>query len=140
MAYSATITKTEEFVDGRRHIHLEIVEADLGTTDEWSWGNAAGEDLPKKGTITHFQSTLATATSTGTTIQPRIGNETGHANDTQGEVTRQASAAAHINDQGLVRYTIPDGQRPAFFVRTTPDAGSDNDVTTIMTIVEGHLP
>lgn len=136
MAYAATVTVTRRTISGRRHYTVEVTETEAAAASEWS--TAQADDLPAIGTITHFQATLTAGSAA--TIQPRLGKATGWANDTQGEITRQSTAAAHINDAGLVRYSIPEGTVPRLFGRSTVNAGADNTVVTIIEIVEGHLP
>ena len=138
MAYTATITSVTRVISGRRHIRLVISETEAAAASEWSWGDSSGEDLPAIGTITLYQSTLTAGTAT--TIAPRLGKATGWSDDSQDAVTGPPTAAAYHQDQTIVRFSHDGTARPALYGQSVPDAGADNTISTIIDIVEGHLP
>lgn len=129
LAYTATKTVENANVNGRAYTVWTIVETDVGVTDEWEI------DVPTVGIITLFECVLATATSTGTTVQPEIGSVSAWTDDTLDEVDVQDTAAARINDQTFSAFVAPAGK---LYGRSTPDAGTDNDITTRITIMAGH--
>jgi hypothetical protein len=156
VAYSATVTCTTHTISGRRGMIIQIVEADAAATSEWKTTHTAGTnpvtldgtsglDIPifPVGTITLYQSELVDATSTGTTIAPRMGKASGWTNGTQDEISRQATPAAFFRDTTHVPYAFnpagAGGVKPKIFGKSTVDAGTDNDIITLIHIVEGHV-
>ena len=132
MAYSAVITRTVDWVpktSAVTHIY-EIVETDAGAvSDEYIL-----ENVPVVGTVTLFTATVISGTGPGT-IAPKAGLVTGWSASTQNEVFTR-SAAAHHNDQDVVRYTAKDGK---LYVRSVcSNTTADHVVHTRITIRAGH--
>lgn len=139
MAYAAAITETITYDGGRRTITLEINETEGATTSEFSYGDGDGEYLPPMGTITSYKCDIVSGTAT--TIAPRVGLAAAWSDSTENEVAQAPAASAFYHDETLIRYTTANsGARPALYFRSTPDSGADNTITTIIVIVEGHLP
>ena len=63
-----------------------------------------------------------------------LGNASGFAESTQAHLASFGAAAAHINDQVPVRLNLPDGK---LYIRSTVDAGADNEVSTLLILTEG---
>lgn len=156
MAYAATITWSERRVpndkSGKRHLYLRIAETGAGTSSEWKTSGGSGltvlnergvaesPEIPRSGTITLVQSTLGNGT--GTTIQPAFGKEASFNTDDQTVIAETGSAAAFVHEQSPARYSFdPDAtdDEVILFGRSAVDAGSDNVIETLLTIVEGHV-
>ena len=109
MAYSAVITRTVDWVpktSAVTHIY-EIVETDVDptvTTEEYIL-----ENVPVVGTITLFTATWISGAGSASTLAPKAGLVSGWSASSQNEVFTR-SAAAHHNDQDVVRYTAKDGK------------------------------
>jgi len=129
MAYSfGTPTITSKVrSDGRAEFTVIITETECTATSEWS---VTG--LPSTGTITRYD---AVKTGTATTLQPILSNATAPATTQAGYISAQSTAAASIHDGTSTRYH----NLTTLYGRSRPDDGADNAVTTIFTIVEGHI-
>ena len=133
MAYIATITPEEKRISGRRYLFVTIVEADAAAASEWEI-----ENFPfYSATLIKYQATLVTATSTGTTINPKLGKATGWSSDTQDDIGTNGTTAAYIDDETHIFFTCPLG---SIFGVSQVDAGTDNDVQTLLVFVEGEAP
>ena len=93
---------------------------------------ATVEGVPKFGRIMRVKATLTSGT--GTTIAPEMGNAATWTDSTQAEVLSGPTAAAHIDETQVVRYYSSSG---TLYVRATPDAGTDNAVSTEILIRDG---
>ena len=127
MAYAAAITRTDDTRGTDGYVVFEVAETEAGAATEYIL-----DLVPTEGTITLFTATLTSGT--GTTIAPKAGLATGWSASTQDEVFTR-SAAAHHNAQDVVRYTALNGK---LYIRSVCDAGSDNAVSTRITIRAGH--
>jgi hypothetical protein len=135
MAYSVSVTRTADWVPKTSEITYiyEIVETDAGAaSDEYILG--LHRPVPKVGTITLFTATVISGTGPGT-IAPKAGLVTGWSANSQNEVFTR-SAAAHHNDQDVVRYSSKDGK---LYIRSVcSDTTADHVVHTRITIRAGH--
>ena len=131
-AFTATATPQSTVLGEQRQVVVTIVEADAAAASEWS------VTLPwRLGTIVSYKATLATGTSTGTTINPALGRATGWTASTQDDIATNDTTAAHINDQTHLGFQLSAGN--VLYGVSTVDAGTDNDITTEIVIVEGVI-
>lgn len=89
-------------------------------------------DVPENAIIVRFTATLTGGT--GTTINPVIGRASGFTADTQDQVLAAPGAAAHIDVTGPFYYYSEKG---TLYVKTAPDAGTDNAVSYELLIIPG---
>lgn len=128
MPYAATDTTTRLTVSGRRQWIIEVSETEAAAASEFSISN-----LPKLCTLRAYKATLTAGS--GTTINPKLGNGSGFTVSTQEHLATNSTTAAHINDNTAVRLHLPDG---VLYVRNSVDADTDNSISTVIVITEGH--
>lgn len=130
MAYAAVVTgPTNELVAGVKHSTWSVVETDCGPTDEFTLSNA-----PTTGTITLYKADLGAGA--GATIAPQVGRTVGFVVDTHDHINTQSPADDHIDDATGLKYSGLTASK--LYVRSSPNAGADNVVTTTITIRAGH--
>jgi hypothetical protein len=128
MAYAGTATIASKGADGgRNHWAVTIAETEAAAGSEWS---VVG--LPKRVTIFSYKATLTSGG--GTTINPILGSDASFTASTQDHIATNATTAAHINDQTILRCYLPSG---TLYGRSTVDADTDNAISTEILIVEG---
>lgn len=139
MAYAATVTSTRD-IDQHRTI-IKIVETGASATSEYRTVATAGITItgsvpyiPQSGTIVHFQSTLTAGT--GTTIKPRLGKSTAWTANGVDDIGGRDTSAIFHNTSVPVAFTFGPGQTRTLFGKSVVDAGSDNAITTLITIIE----
>jgi hypothetical protein len=132
MAYSATITRVEKTISGRRHFFVTIVEAEANNLIAAEWS------------ITGFPFYAATLVSyvatrisgTGTQINPKLGKATGWSASTQDHIGVNTTTAAHINDETHNFFALPLG---VLFGHSMIDhATADGVVHTELVFIEGE--
>lgn len=127
MAVTSTITRRT--IDGVRHAVVSIAETALATATE-----SEIPDVPRAGTIVSYRATLTGGA--GATINPRIGLAAAFALNSQNHLGTNNTTAAHIHDQSEIDYVLPAGQ--SLFIRSNPNAGADNAVSTEILIRAGR--
>lgn len=130
MAYSFGTPSVSSTVrqDGRTEFLVIISETECAATSEWSVSG-----LPSTGTITSYHAVKVSGTAT--TLQPMLSRTTAPASTQIGWIGQQASAAASVHDNTSTRYR----NLTTLYGRSTPDAGTNNVITTEIVIVEGHF-
>ena len=127
MAYAGTPTITKTSIGGRSHFTVTIAETEAAAGSEWSVPG-----LGLRVTIYSYRATLTAGT--GTTVNPILGSAAAFTASTQGHIATNATTAAHINDQTVLRCYLPTG---VLYGRSTVDAAADNTVATEIMIVDG---
>ena len=129
MAYNApAAAPVITTVGGRRFYHYSISETGAGTASEFTLTGA-----PRAGRIVLYKSKLTAGT--GATIQPKFGRATNPTSGTVDYVGGQAAAAASFSDASALAF---DGLTAGVvYVRSGVNAGSDNAISTEITIAEG---
>jgi len=120
MAYGFTYTAERV---GKGYLYT-INESELGTTDEWG-----PIFVPVEGRIVRLD--VEKVSGSGTAFTPILGKTSGFTADTNDQVA-VAAQDAHPSEVLSVPYTSPTRE---LYGRTTPDAGSDNVVETLLLIV-----
>jgi hypothetical protein len=100
-------------------------------TEAAAGSEAAIPNLPKSGTIKRYTATLVGGTAS--TINPSIGPTAGYSASSQQQVMAAPGAAAFIDVTGPFYFNSDEG----LFVRSNPDAGTDNTVDHQLLIVPG---
>lgn len=132
MAYvQGTVTATPSMAGGVAVVAVSFSETGVTSTSEATIPRGV---IPLIGTITSYTATLDSGT--GTTIQPAVGRAALFVVSTQDHIASQSAAAAHIRDRTSARYNLLDGQD--LIIRSTPDAGTNNVVSTAFVIRQGH--
>lgn len=129
MAYAAAITNTRQNAPGRVSYLVTIVETEAAASSEYT---VTG--LPARCTLMSLRATLTGGT--GTTVQPALGNaaEWVAGDPNERGVANAAAASVVISDR--IHLDLTDG---TLYGRSTVDAGADNDITTVLRIVDGWL-
>jgi len=113
----------------------KITEINAATADGYSFV------APTFGTIVKFTSQLVSGAAA--TIKPIIGMESGFAADSFEEISEINTAAAFVNDITKIPYTLSTAFTASgtnvgtMHVRSTPNAGANNNIITIIVIVHG---
>jgi hypothetical protein len=134
MAATVTTFKTTAG-NGQTATLYKIVETSVQASTEYSIV------APTFGTIVAFKAQLVSGT--GATIKPILGTATGFTADTFEEIADTATAAAYINDVTVIPYALGNAfvaspqNVGTMTIRSTPNAGTNNAVTTIIVIVHG---
>ncbi len=125
------VTLAHSVRHGRRHTIITISEVNVAAATEIEVTGIPFD----VGQMTHQQTTLGAGTAT--TLEPGAGKVTGYSPSTQDEVFQVDStdAAAHFNDGTVAKFS---GLLGKLWVKPQPDAGADNTVDMVITLVEGH--
>ena len=124
----ATVEVTKMKLGGSINYAVKVAETSVAAATEY-----VVEGLPFNGRIVSFLSVLTGGS--GATIQPVIGTASGFNLNSINQIAGQASAAAYINDATVVPYAYLSTGK--LYVRSVPNTGSDNAVSTFILIVEG---
>jgi len=137
MAYaqSVAVTHSRRPIDGRMSWQIVVTETECAATSEWDVapGDCGGYPLPATGTITAYDAVKSAGTAA--TLQPILSGTTAPASTQSNYVGAQTAAAASVHDRSSTRYQ----GLTTLYGRSRPDAGADNAITTMITIVEGHI-
>lgn len=158
MAYAATVTWTERRVNGRKELTIKAVETEARDTSSWrtehvgantvtNQDNGLTGNIPiyKNGTITLY--TCKLTSGTGTTVLPAAGKAAGFSvsspdedlillMDTAAPLQIEMSPARYDYEPvDVVRNTIPI----MYFKSGVNDTTTDHTITSIVTIVDGHI-
>lgn len=126
MAVTVEVTTTK--LAGTLNYAVKVSETDVAAATEYE---VTG--LPYNGRIVSFLSVLTGGAAA--TIQPVIGTASGFNLNSINHIASQSAAAAYINDATVVPYAfLADGK---LYIRSTPNTGADNGVSTFILIVEG---
>lgn len=134
MGATVTTFKTTAGV-GQTATLYKIVETSVQASTEYTIVT------PTFGTIVAFKAQLVSGT--GATIKPTIGIAASFTADTFEEISDTATAAAFINDITVIPYALANAfvaspqNTGNMTIRSTPNAGTNNAVTTIIVIVHG---
>ena len=137
MAYAATVTVLRSMSGGRRRYTVTVTETECATTSEWSTaastGGATGVSytLPTVGRIVSRK--VNKVSGTAATVAQVLGRTTGITAVGVESVAVEAAASA-INSIIEIPFALPGG---VLFGRSTPDAGTNNVITTEIVIMEG---
>jgi len=136
MAYAFNVTSFKTTAgNGQTATLFKIEEIDVGTTDEYNFV------APTYGTIVKVTSELVSGA--GANITPIIGMATGDVADTFEEIFEFPAAGAFVSPTDKIGYAgsrafiSPPQNVGPIHVRSRPNAGADNVVTTIIIIVHG---
>lgn len=133
MAYAFTVTSTIRRQKDRRAILIiKIAETGASNTDTWNTSSILSA-LPRSGKIT-YQAQLVSGA--GATIQPRFGKVTGWSDDTIDDIDGSGLAAAYVSEGTGLNYRFSPGQTATLFGQSKVSSGSDNVITTLLTIEE----
>lgn len=128
MAYSATVTRRVDVVQGEKHVVFTVVETEAANSSEFELVG-----VPVIGTIVRYEATLIAGT--GTTINPIVGRAAGFAANSQDHIGTNTTTAAHVHDQTALRYDSTSG---SLFIRSTVNnATADHTVHTEVVVREG---
>ncbi len=111
---------------------ISFTETDVGVADEW-----VVKDLPRHFDLVSYKATKTAGTAA--TIGPvELGDALLFVVNTQAHLATSTKAphATHINDQTVLAVILP--VLATLVGRTTPDAGTDNDVSTELVIEFGE--
>ena len=108
---------------------IRITETGVGVADEFG-----PFTVPQIGVITAFKQELISGTATGTS--PALGRRAGFGLNSLDDIASGLNTAGNPshNGQSPVRYFSPGGE---MWLRSTPDAGSDNIIETEIYITGG---
>ena len=126
----ATVEVTTLKMGGRINYAVKVSETAVAAATEY-----VVEGLPFNGRIVSYLSVLTGGA--GATIKPVIGTSSGFNLNSINHIATQSTAAAYINDANVVPYAYLSTGK--LYVRSVPDTGSDNTVSTFMLIVEGGV-
>ena len=133
MAYANTPTlSAAKTISGRRHWTGTVTETETAAASEW--GPLGADDLPARFTLVKIKAQKTAGSAT--TIAPVIANATPATASTIAEEAAY-TAAAFISD--TTRVHVDNTAGSGLYGTTTPDAGTDNSVTTKIYIVEGWI-
>ena len=130
MAYAAAITYTTKVIAGRRCLLVEVAETELAAASEYEL--AMGR-LPS-GMWKLVRYTLVETSGTAATYAPIFGAATNPTAATSAYVGTLAAAGSQDSTNSGVGWV---GSGSSLFVRSVPNAGADNVVTTRLYFVEG---
>lgn len=136
MAYAATVTITRTTHRGARAYRVLVTETECATASEWNTSSATGSvtgrtpTLPPNGRIVRVK--VYKISGSATTVAPVLARATGI---TAAGLNALAvfSAASSVDDSTGVPYSGGS----TLYGRSTPDAGTDNAITTDILILEG---
>lgn len=137
MAYAASITITRIHTARGRGYRVLVTETEASSTSEWNTGNvtadAAGRKitLPTQGRIVLRK--VYKTTGTASSVAPVYAKATG-ITAAGVDAIAVTSAATSVDDGTSIPFSLPGG---VLYGRSTPDAGSDNGITTEIVIIEG---
>ena len=139
MAYAATVTVDRFTQAGRRYVKVTVTETECATTSEWSTASAnpgygsgyARTSIPAVGRIVSRK--VNKTAGTAATVAQVLGRVTGITAAGVNSIAVE-SAATSINSVTEIPYSLVGG---VLFGRSTPDAGTDNSITTEIVIAEG---
>jgi hypothetical protein len=133
---AATVTSFETTAGGGQTVTLyKIVETNVAAATEYNIV------APTFGTIVSFKAQLVSGT--GATIKPVLGIAGGFTADTFEEIAEINTAAAFVNDITAIPYALGNAfvaspqNVGTMTIRSTPNSGTNNAVTTIIVIVHG---
>ena len=132
MAYAATVSALQTWVQGGvRYWRWTVAETGAEATSEYTI--TAIPQVPI--TMVFFYAGLTAGT--GTTIRPSIQNATGAVNSKSRNFCYQSASATDAQrDRVATPFPVVGG---TFYIRSTPDAGTDNAISTEIIIREGTL-
>jgi hypothetical protein len=128
MPYANTIGVKTFTISGRRHFIVTIEEEDTAAASEVVIAN-----LPSVLTLKSIKTEIVSGTAT--TVQPALGTAPSFAPATVEYLGGQLSAVPFLIDQTPLKVYLPAG---VLVLRSTPDAGADNEIVTELVLVEGH--
>lgn len=137
MAYAATVViEPVGSARGRGQFAVTVTETECEATSEWSTTNAtnaAGQRVSLPKTFRIVGQKVTKTAGTATTVAPVLARATGVTAVGVNSISIQAAAAA-IDDASQYRAYLPS---QVLYGRSTPNAGTDNSITTQLLIVEG---
>ena len=139
MAYAATVTVNRYTQAGRKYVKVSVTETECATTSEWTTSGAnpsygsgyARSFVPTVGRIVSRK--VNKTSGTAATVAQVLGKATGVTAAGVNSIAVEGAAAA-INSILEIPYTLVGG---VLYGRSTPDAGTDNAITTEIVIMEG---
>lgn len=137
MAYASSVVLTSVGYDnGRPLFALTVTETECASTSEWNTSNAVDGSgrrvtLPKQ--IRIVSQKVNKTAGTAATVAPVLARATGITAIGKDSVSVQAAAAA-IDDASCYSRYLPS---QILYGRSTPNAGTDNSITTEILFTQG---
>lgn len=123
----ATPTYARHSLGGRRCVVIAYTETEVAGASE----AVVNLDF-RQGVIVSVKQTKTAGTAT--TLNPKIGRAAAFTVSTQDHIATATATASHIHEQGETHFYSATSK---LYVRASPDAGTDNSVSTELIVCEG---